>query len=278
MPEKILIPVGTIFGRWTVLSEVPTPKGKTNRKLLVQCSCEDHTIREVLIHALKSNQSLSCGCWRSELISKAVSKHGMYNAPGYSTVNGINNRCYNSSNKQYNYYGGRGIIVCERWRYDNPKRFENFLADMNKKPTKDYSIDRIDVNGNYEPSNCRWATATEQHNNTRTNHLVTYNGKTQTIAEWELESSFRPHLIRDRIGMGWDMDRAITEPAKIGKNQYGDKHMTYNGKTQSLAAWNRELGFTSSVVHSRLRRGWTPEKIVNTPLTTRTKQNDNKEK
>ena len=91
----------------------------------------------------------------------------------------MKSRCNNPNNNQYSDYGGRGIRVCERW-----STFENFLADMGERPTPKHSIDRIDVNGDYCPENCRWATKEEQNNNKRNCILVTYNGKTQNFKQW----------------------------------------------------------------------------------------------
>ena len=91
-------------------------------------------------------------------------------------------RCSNMQNRAYGNYGGRGIKVCDRWLGEHG--FENFLADMGERPSKEYSIDRIDVNGNYEPSNCRWATRVQQANNTRKNVWLTHNGETHTLSEW----------------------------------------------------------------------------------------------
>jgi Fic family protein len=88
-------------------------------------------------------------------------------------------RCNNDKNESYQYYGEKGIKVCDRWL----ESFENFLQDMGDKPTKNHSIDRINVNGNYEPSNCRWADKIEQENNKTTNVLIEYQSKKYTISE-----------------------------------------------------------------------------------------------
>jgi hypothetical protein len=95
-------------------------------------------------------------------------------------------------------YGGRGIRVCERWN-----DFEAFLADMGPKPSPKHQIDRINSNGNYEPSNCRWVTSRENNNNRRNNRPLTIGGRTQTVTEWAREASIDPDKLRSRIKIGW---------------------------------------------------------------------------
>ena len=129
---------------------------------------------------------------------------------------GIHSRCNTKPNPNYSDYGGRGICVAEEWNdYLNFKQWA--LANGY---TENLSIDRIDVDGNYEPSNCRWATQTEQMRNTRRNHLLTYNEQTKTIAEWSEITGIPYHTIKDRINRyGFTAEEALTIPAKIGNNQ-----------------------------------------------------------
>ena len=94
-------------------------------------------------------------------------KHGMYGKPEYNAYTQMKQRCYNIKHKRYKNYGERGIIVCDRWLYS----FQNFIEDIGKKPCKNYSLDRIDINGNYEPNNCRWSNKKEQANNRRKKNI-----------------------------------------------------------------------------------------------------------
>jgi hypothetical protein len=112
-------------------------------------------------------------------------------------------RCYQPCVTRFSHYGGRGIMVCERWRF-----FENFLADMGEAPLN-MSLDRIDVNGNYEPNNCRWATVTQQARNTRANHYLTVHDETHCLAEWAEITGINYGTLCDRVRRGWDADRAI---------------------------------------------------------------------
>lgn len=116
-------------------------------------------------------------------------------------------RCRETTHFAYSRYGGRGITVCDRWA-----SFDNFFADMGAKP-EGRSLDRINNNGNYEPTNCRWATKYEQDNNRRSNRLFTVNGVTRTIAEWSRHTGIKAGRLYDRVlTNGWSMERAITEP------------------------------------------------------------------
>jgi len=130
--------------------------------------------------------------------------HGMDGTSIYKTWIGLKARCYNKNDKDYKNYGGRGIKVCKRWK----NSFENFYNDMGDKP-KGMSIDRIDNNGNYEPSNCRWATIEQQNNNKRNNHLLTYNGKTQTITQWSREIKVPVSTLQCRLLRGWSKEKTL---------------------------------------------------------------------
>lgn len=115
-------------------------------------------------------------------------------------------RCFDTTQKGFEIYGGRGITVSKQW-FD----FEVFIKDIGLPPTKKHSIDRINTNGHYEPKNCHWATRIEQVNNTSQNMYLTLNGKTQTAAQWGRELNMQPKLIRERIRiLGWSAEKALT--------------------------------------------------------------------
>lgn len=129
-----------------------------------QCICDCNQYCVVYSYDLKSGHTKSCGCLRREKTGEKRRTHGLSNKiPEYGTWKEIKKRCYNPKHQDYHNYGARGIAVCNRWL----NSFEMFYADMGSKPSPSHSIDRINVDGNYEPSNCRWATPKEQRNNQR---------------------------------------------------------------------------------------------------------------
>lgn len=153
--------IGQKYGRLTVV-ENKTIGYKYKWKCI--CDCGNETI--VYHGHLRSGHTNSCGCLNREAVINRQYKHGQsgYNtSKEYMTWLAMKSRCYNSNNISYKYYGERGIKICERWL----NNFENFLTDMGKAPTKDHSIDRINNDGNYEPSNVRWTLPIEQANNRR---------------------------------------------------------------------------------------------------------------
>lgn len=124
--------------------------------------------------------------------------------PLYGTWHSMKQRCSNPSNDRFKDYGGRGIKVCERW-----KSFDSFLSDMGPRPVGT-TLDRWpDINGNYEPGNCRWATPKEQQNNTRNNLRLTLNGVTHNLTEWAKELAVNPHTLRCRIYRGWPVELVL---------------------------------------------------------------------
>lgn len=130
--------------------------------------------------------------------------------PEYRAWAQMMTRCNNPNADKYAYYGGRGIKVCDRWQ-----KFENFLADMGVKPSKGHSVERKNNDGDYCPENCRWATKKEQSSNRRSNTLVTYQGRTQTLKQWAEEIGMKYATLHARISIrGWSVERSFTEPVE----------------------------------------------------------------
>jgi hypothetical protein len=184
------------FGR--VVAIAPTGEKKWGVSLW-RYRCDCGTEKVAAVNSLKSGLVRSCGCLAKEQAQRFKPKHGLYKTPTYNSWGGMLQRCTNPATRNFHNYGGRGISVCERWR-----SFENFYADMGECPPK-HSLDRIDVNGNYEPGNCRWATTKEQGRNKRT-----------TVLDDEKVDRIRALYL---IGMG---------PRKIAK-EIGCSHYTVCG-------------------------------------------------
>lgn len=198
MGRKAIDLTGERFGKLTVIEYAGSKNKHTMWKC--KCDCENETI--ISGDSLKRGKSKSCGC----LQRKAVTKHKMYDTRIYHIWRHMKERCYNKNYKRYSDYGGRGITICDEWKND-------FAAFYNWAITNGYAddltIDRIDVNGNYESSNCRWVDMKTQQNNRRNNHLVTVNGVTYTIAEWSKITGLNHNTIYGRLKRGWTEYDAI---------------------------------------------------------------------
>lgn len=156
---------GHKFGRWTVIERAGG--GGKNKKATWLCRCECGTEKVVRGDVLRRGVSRSCGCYRDERQRATVTRHGHWvggeATPEWRAWNAMLQRCTKPSHEKYPNYGGRGIRICDRWA----ESFENFLKDMGMRPSARHSLDRIDNDGDYEPGNCRWATAEQQNRNRR---------------------------------------------------------------------------------------------------------------
>lgn len=209
MPKPVSL-IGLRFGRLIVLEKAASKPSR----YLCRCDCGAEVVRTG--HDLSSGDTKSCGCLRKDVASesakKRFTKHG-HNPSGnpsktYEAWHSMIQRCCNPNHKQFSYYGGRGITVCDRWR-----AFENFLADMGC-PDNELTLDRINNEGSYGPDNCRWATCTQQNRNKRGNTVITFNGRTgclSEICEW-VHISYS--VVKARLRLGWSIDQALNLPVR----------------------------------------------------------------
>lgn len=144
--------------------------------------------------------------------------HGMHGSPEYKSWEGMKYRCNAPTCGAYERYGGRGIKVCQRW----DDSFEAFYADMGPKPSPQHSIDRINNDGDYEPSNCRWASRRKQNNNTVLTIYLTYKGETKPITEWARITGFKVTTLRTRKRLGWPDRKIIETPLMANRFSYRD--------------------------------------------------------
>lgn len=186
-------------------------------------------------------------------------KHGMTKSSEFNIWQGIIARCCVESNQAYAYYGGRGITVCDRWK----NSFENFYQDMGPRPSKAHSINRIDNDGNYNPHNCKWATQTEQANNTSSNKLITYKDNTKTLIQWASVLGIPYNTLWARIfTYGWDTSKAFETPVS---NHV--KLLTYSGESLTVDEWAKKLGISRRIIRYRLdEKGWSVEEALETPV------------
>lgn len=197
---------GEKFGLLTVLSYAGQSEGKSKiNQWLCKCDCGEEEIK--FVTALNKGQDRCKKC-AFEQMGESYRKHdkskAMKNEPTYITWKSMKARCNNPNATGYKNYGGRGIEVCERWN-----DYANFVADMGKRPDG-MTIDRIDGDGNYEPSNCRWATDESQTNNRRTNHAVTYKGESLTISQLAKSVGVDRRCMRNALELKeWDGDLAV---------------------------------------------------------------------
>jgi hypothetical protein len=204
----IPVVVGETFGRLTILGEAPHRGDK--RRARCRCACGSE--RVVALSDLRAGHIRSCGCARSDLLRARNTRHGMTRrgskAPEYVAWVSARRRCETPVDTHYAAYGGRGIRMCDRWRAS----FEAFFADMGPKPTPKHSLDRIDVNGHYEPGNCRWADAATQARNTRRNVVLTFQGLSLCLTDWCARLGLKRGTLERRLGNGWPVERALTAP------------------------------------------------------------------
>lgn len=200
-----------VFGRLTVVRREGTSAGG-KAIWLCRCSCGEHS-RVIGTH-LRSGNTTSCGCLKRDVAQQLATRHGLSGSAEYRAWRSMRDRCENEHGTAWPYYGGRGITVCERWR----NSVEAFCSDMGPRPSPQHTVDRIDANGNYEPSNCRWATRSEQMNNIRNNRVVAFRGREQTLTQWARETCLNREVIRWRLRAGWSIERALSTPSITKRN------------------------------------------------------------
>lgn len=199
------------FGLWTVIDYAGSRKNSENKNVRYwKCKCDCGTVRDVLEQSLKQGLSKSCGCVRSMKIAEVGRtmgvKHGMTNTRLYRIYKHMRNRCYREKDIRYPEYGGRGITVCDEWMY-----FEPFAEwALSNGYSDSLTLDRIDVNGNYSPDNCRWADIITQASNKRNVKIYEYNNEKHTIAEWARIYDMNYKKLWKRLTNGWDIEKALT--------------------------------------------------------------------
>ncbi len=196
---------GQKFNHLTVIKYV----GRKNKKTIWHCVCDCGNEKDVDSNSLISGNTKACGCHQYDGLEKRRT-HGKSKTRLYRIWSNMKSRCYYPNAKYFENYGGRGIRVCDEWINDFVKFYE---WAMENGYSDNLTIDRIDNDGNYSPTNCQWVTRSTQMNNVRNNRIIEYNGKEQTLAEWAVELEMPYYILNGRINsLNWDINRAFETP------------------------------------------------------------------
>jgi hypothetical protein len=241
-------PVGQVF----YVGEAESLPGKRN--CILKCKCGKEFIGRLYFYT--SEQHKSCGC----RINSKSKIHSKTKTVEFETWTSMKKRCYGTWHKAYHNYGGRGITVCDRWLEKNGRGFLNFLEDMGPRPDPEYSLDRINNDGNYEPGNVKWSTKKEQSNNRRVSHFLTFNGISKTIMEWARELNIAETTIHNRLKRGLSVEETLITPIKT------EMSCTIEGENKTLSEWVEIYNISKDNVYNRLQKGWDLEKSIVTPM------------
>ena len=204
--KPIIVTPGQRFGRLILIREVERA-ASGRRRFEFLCDCGGIIVTDM--SWVKAGKTSSCGCYRKENTSQAFTTHGDTRSPEHRTWVHINQRCRNEEDPDYKYYGGRGITVCERWRFS----FENFLTDMKRRPSPKHTLDRRDNDGPYSPDNCRWATRLMQSRNQRRTIMIDYKGDRMTLIEASQKEGLKYSTVLQRYHCG-DVGEVLFRPVK----------------------------------------------------------------
>ena len=193
----------------------------SNGSVQTMCRCDCGSIGAYSTYYLVLHHTpKNCGCDRSHI---GCPKHGATRSgrmtPEFKAWSRMRSWCTNPKDKVYDRYGGRGIKVCDRWLND----FAHFMDDMGPKPSIGHCLGRLDINGDFTPDNCEWSDMTKQNNRRRDTVMLTWNGETMSVCDWSRRTGISYKTIHRRLKMNWPIERTLSEPVLLGKNQHGAK-------------------------------------------------------
>lgn len=275
--------IGQRFGKLVVIEYAGTKTYANGNKFsLWLCKCDCGGTKIAIGVNLKRGTVTSCGCAVKEAAqnrnSRGNVKHGYHDERLYNVWKGMKSRCNNINNSVYHNYGGRGIRVCEEWDSDYCSFREwalNTGYDENA-PRGECTLDRIDVNGNYCPENCRWVDQATQACNTRYNVVIEFNGQSKTLVEWAKEVGINRDTLYNRIfSYKWSVEKALTEPLFVaGKNSIrsANRVVEYNGEKKTVKEWAEIYNISAEVLRSRLfRMNWSADDAFTRPVASKRK-------
>ncbi len=250
--------IGKKFGRLTPVEYLGSVGGS---KLRCLCDCSNY--RTVRASSLLNGHTKSCGCLQKLAAKTANTTHGHCvgygTSPEYTAWKNMVKRCTVVTYRRYNDYGGRGVTVCDTWLTSFPQ----FLKDMGLRPSSKHSLERVENSDGYSPENCVWALRRQQDRNKRSNHIVTYRGRTQTVSDWCEELGIKRSVVYNRLNRHkWSPERALETPVESVGHV-----LTYMGRSQTIAEWCAELNLPRGTVYDRVNvRKWSPERALGTPV------------
>lgn len=261
IPKKNL--VGIRFGNLTVIEYAGYKTGKTGHVYHQwNCKCECGNTKIVTGTSLTSSHCQSCGCIPHTPKTLPQIKHNKSNTRLYNVWKSMKGRCYTKTDSAYHLYGGRGITVCDEWRNDYSTFYEWSIANGYKEvdDSSKFTIDRIDVNGNYEPSNCRWVDMKTQCNNKRNNARYMYDGSLLTLRDISKRAGIDYKILKGRIDRGESLFDALYKDYELA--QY---HLEHNGMRHTIPEWSQITGIKEITIRARLKRGWSVERTLSEP-------------
>lgn len=263
MDKRFVDLTGKRFGRYTVLELA----GKKKGSFCWKCKCDCGTEKIVRGQDLKSGSTKSCGCWSLEVKTKRFTKHGLFNTQLFGVWSGIKDRTNQDGLACKGNYRKNNISICEEWKNDfkafydwamaNGYKYEKLPCGKNK-----WTIDRIDNNKGYSPDNCRWVDRKVQANNRGNNVYLTYNEKTQTLAEWAEETHISAESISRRLANGYSIQETLFKPPKT------EKRYEYKGEFLTAKQIAQRTDIPLFCIKNRIANKWDIEKIMTTPLKT----------
>lgn len=265
MKKEIKDLTGLKFGNLNIVENYGKIKGSTYWK----CLCDCGNVKIINHYNLLKGKSTSCGCLKGQKISKKQTTHNKTNTKIYKLWMGIKSRCNNINNPKYKSYGGRGIKVCDEWQNDFMSFYNWTLANGYDENAKygECTIERINVNGNYEPNNCTFKNLKEQANNKTTNVFVEYNGETHTLKQWSEIFNLKYKSMVNRYHLYLD---GKTEFIKTLDDVFSNADfrkakeikLTYNNKTLTISEWSKLLNINKTTIWSRYKKGFCVEDIL----------------
>lgn len=248
-PESL---IGKQFGRLTVIGI----HGKDKRgSTLLSCKCSCGSLTTAKAYQLRNGCKKSCGCLQKEIGKINFTKHGGAGSRLYKVWIGIKKRCYSKRCISYKNYGARGIKMCSEWKEDfgSFRKFMLSIGYNENSKFKEQTIERIDVNGDYEPSNCKLVSMKEQNLNKRNNHIITYKGETKTVTEFAEDFHLDVDTVLNRINnYGYTIEEALEKPIRKCPHKNAPKYKI-GEEEYTLREWAENLGITRSQLKSKIR-------------------------